>query len=281
MQTSRPANVYKRLIFFLKYYTRALTLYDVHPPRAFQFAQAVLEDNRQFYIFQEAEQLRQRLHHDQSRIRRTDFGRAEAEQETTVAQIVQKTAIRPYFARTLFRIANHLKCRTGIELGGGSGISTAYLGSAMQGPLYSLEGDPELAKLSQRNLQWLGIQSVQHRVGPFSQTLESTLEELPHPELVFLDGHHQSQPTLQYIQQILDKNPSQCLFILDDIYWSDDMATCWKQLRQDSRFWLSFDLFQLGILFYNSSPEGPKQHYTLVPRRWKPWRMGFFAQSPG
>lgn len=278
MKSNNAANVWKRFVFFLKYYFRAKTIYDLHPPEIYAFAEAVLEDKREYYIFGEAEELRQRMLRDDTKIRRVDYGRATPGTAPVqrIKQLVKRTAISSRYGRLLFRIARHFSCQTGIELGTGTGISTVYLGAAMQGPVYSLEGDPELSKLCGRNLDWLSIYSVKLRVGPFSETLPDILQTNPGIQIVFLDGHHQQEATLRYIELLLPYSLENCIFILDDIYWSDDMASCWNTLRHDPRFRLSIDLFQLGILVYSNNPDVEKKHYTLAPRSWKPWRMGFF-----
>jgi predicted O-methyltransferase YrrM len=76
-----------------------------------------------------------------------------------------------------------------------------------------------------------------------------TLQGLENPiQVVFLDGHHDGEATIQYFNEILPYIAESCVFILDDIRWSEDMYWAWKKLCYHPRVRNNFDLFQWGIL---------------------------------
>ena len=58
----------------LRFYTKADTYYRVHSPFVFQFIQAILEDNRQYYLFDKIKALREELNKNQTKIAVKDLG---------------------------------------------------------------------------------------------------------------------------------------------------------------------------------------------------------------
>jgi len=80
-------------------------------------------------------------------------------------------------------------------------------------------------------------------------------------DLVYFDGNHQKEPTLNYFHTCLQKAHKNSLFIFDDIHWSDGMEEAWEQIKKHDRVHLTIDLFQFGIVFFEK--EMPKQHFIL------------------
>jgi predicted O-methyltransferase YrrM len=54
--------------------------------------------------------------------------------------------------------------------------------------------------------------------------------------MVFIDGHHQYQPTLDYFEMIYPKCNKNEIIIFDDILWSTGMRRAWEELKQDRSF---------------------------------------------
>ena len=80
-------------------------------------------------------------------------------------------------------------------------------------------------------------------------------------DLVYFDGNHRLQPTLEYFNLCLQKKTPDTVFIFDDIYWSREMKSAWDTIIQNKEVTISIDLFKLGIVFFRSGI--PKQHFQL------------------
>ena len=80
-------------------------------------------------------------------------------------------------------------------------------------------------------------------------------------DLIFIDGHHQMQPTLAYFKRLKQCANNNTIFIFDDIHWSPDMEKAWIEIIADKDVSLSVDLFFLGIVFIRK--ELSKQHFEL------------------
>jgi hypothetical protein len=69
-------------------------------------------------------------------------------------------------------------------------------------------------------------------------------------KLVFFDGNHQYQPTLDYFQAALGVIDDADILIFDDIHWSKDMEKAWSEIRNNEKVSCTIDLFFIGIVFF-------------------------------
>jgi predicted O-methyltransferase YrrM len=263
---------------FWRFYRAADTKYTIHSPFVYDFIENILEDDRLYYAYHEVETVRKLLltYHDEIEV--TDYGAGSKYTKASMRPIRQiaKTALSsPAFCRLLFRIVKYYKPQHILEMGTSLGISTAYLRmGALDSQLHTLEGCPNIAERADRVFQRLKLKDIQLRVGPFSETLKTSLETLQQVDLVFFDGNHRLQPTLDYYEQVLPFSNEHSIFIFDDIYWSEEMRRAWEQLKEKPEVTLSIDLFSMGLLFFRKDFKS-KQHFKIAPWYWKPWRMGF------
>ncbi len=271
-----------RLVYFfrlLRFYFRAHTKYDVHSPFVADFLSKTLEDNRWFYAFSTVEVLRKQLLQNRSVLTIKDFGAGSAvfaTDQRPVRDLVRYTAISPRLGRLLFRIVCWHRPKTLLEMGTSLGISALYQGAAaLKSKMITLEGAAPLAQLAKHHLAAAKLQNVTVVEGDFKTTLPKALQQLGQLDYLYLDGDHRGDHTLDYFNQCLKYAHENSLFIIGDIHWSADMENAWNTLRQDSRVSLSIDLFDFGLLFFRKENK-EKQHFTLVPAKWKMWRMGFF-----
>jgi hypothetical protein len=85
--------------------------------------------------------------------------------------------------------------------------------------------------------------------------------DIPTPLLLYL--HHWRDP--QYVEDIfntmIEKADQRSLFIIEGIGYSRAMRRLWRRLQTDSRTGITFDLFDVGILFFDLTKY--KQHYIV------------------
>ena len=264
---------------WIRWFWHAKTRYDLHPPVAYRFAEAVLEDDRQFYAYSKIETLRILLKEDKRRIEMQDYGAGSlvnSSLERTIANIATHTPVLSSVGRQLFRIVNLYQPETVLELGGSLGISTSYLASARrESTIYTIEGSLEVYEQALRNWEWLKLNNIKPANATFEEALPQILSEIERLDLLFIDGDHRKGASLRYFEQCLSKTHDGSIFIIADIHWSDDMEKAWEWMKAHDAVRLSIDLFHIGVLFFNPDIK-IKQDYCLVKSRWKPWRMGFW-----
>lgn len=161
----------------------------------------------------------------------------------------------PQQAAVLASIVRHFAPNCAVELGTNVGISSAYIGSAMDGTLITLEASESRQALARQLHATLGLKNVKYALGLFQDTLQGVLQELGSVDFAFIDGHHQFQPTLDYFESIVGFAKPGAVFVFDDINWSDGMKQAWSQLRSDKRFGLVVDLWTVGVCVLGASDE--------------------------
>lgn len=169
----------------------------------------------------------------------------------TVGEVTRRASVPPRQAALLFSLVRHLEARRCLEMGTCVGISGAYLAGAMAtqggGRLVSLEGHADRAAVAREVWQRLGLDDAEVIDGRFDRTLSRALAQGP-PDLVFVDGHHDGEATVDYVEQIRQACRPGALLILDDVDWSDDMRHAWALLQARLTASVTGDLGRLGLL---------------------------------
>lgn len=256
-----------------QFYRSAHTKYQIHSPFVFELVMAVLEDRRFYYAFRDVERLRSKMLNSQATLQVQDFGTGKGG-VATLSAIASRAASSRRQGRMLLRLANWAKPDTMLEIGASVGIGTAYLAwGAHNARMISLEGSPEITGVARLNLELVQLdQQVELRSGRFEDTLADAVEALAPLDLVFFDGNHREAPTLQYFSHCAARAHARSVFVFDDMHYSPEMAAAWQKIKQDPRVTLTVDFFGLSLAFFNPEFE-VKQHYNIVPSRWKPWKV--------
>ena len=223
----------------------------------------VIDVKTKYYPFKKIETLREQLLDSKKIIHSIDLGAGDKKEATKkVSQIAKHAAKSAKHAQLLFRLANYFQPEQAIELGTSLGISTAYLASAnSKTQLITMEGCPETAAIAQQNFQHLKLKNIQQIIGNFDETLPKVLSRISKIDLVFFDGNHRKEATLNYFKQCLEKANESTVFIFDDIYWSQEMMQAWTDIKNNERVTLTIDLFFMGIVFFRK--EQAKQHFLI------------------
>jgi predicted O-methyltransferase YrrM len=250
---------------YASFWWRSGNAHGLHSPFVFNLYCFIIHHTGHYAAYDQVESLRDDLLENNSVLEVTDFGAGSHAGKTNKKRIsdIARTAAKPArLGKLLFRLANHFKPDTILELGTSLGLTTSYLGltrkSAM---LYTLEGCPAIAAQARQNFKQLGLQNVYLVEGNMDSTLPQTLDKIEKLDFVFFDGNHRLAPTLAYFEHCLQKAHEDSVFIFDDIYWSNEMAHAWKQIKAHPQVMITVDLFYMGLVFFRKNQ--PKQHFTL------------------
>jgi predicted O-methyltransferase YrrM len=275
--------LYSRLLLrYLQFFVKARTRYDLHAPFAFRFAEEVLEDDRQFYAFEDIELIRRGLLKNKRLITIKDHGAGSlvnSASQRTVENIAQYSAISPESGQFLFRLVRFVKPKQMLELGTSLGISAAYQASAVHSAeMISIEGCPQTAAFARKNLARLGIKNIQIQQGVFEEQLPKALQQLGKLDYLYIDGDHRRGASLSYFATCLPYLHTNSVVVLADIHWSDEMEMAWKELQNHEQVSLSIDLFHFGLLFFRTEQKA-RTNLRLIEAKYKLWRTGFFPSS--
>jgi hypothetical protein len=62
-------------------------------------------------------------------------------------------------------------------------------------------------------------------------------------------------------EQCISKSNAGSVFLIQDIHKSSALKRWWKEIQLDERVGITFDLYDLGIVFFDKKKL--KQHYTV------------------
>jgi len=250
-------------INYLAYIFKAKGAQGIHSPFVFELYNKVIKEQHNYYEFSAIEQLRNRLLHSKEVIEVTDFGAGgNGVTNKKVKDIVRRSSIPPKEGRLLFRLVNFLQPRNMVEMGTSLGISTLYQHKACpEAKMITMEGSPGTSAVAGENFIILKADFIKQVVGDFAETLPGVVKNLPSVDYVFFDGNHRKEATLGYFHEFLPIASSSCVFVFDDIRWSEGMLQAWKEIIKEPAAKVTVDLFSLGLVFFNTQQE--KQHFVL------------------
>lgn len=235
--------------------------FGVHSPYVFQFTNDVIYKRSSDTLFSSIEKIRSKLKRNSKYLDIVDLGTGK-KQKKSIAEIATTSLKTAKYGQLLYRISDFIKSRNILELGTSFGLTTSYLAtSSFAGRIVSLEGSQQIADIAEENFKILDVKNVQIKVGNINDTLSNVLNEFNQLDLVFIDANHRSKAVLNYFELILSKVYSDSIIVIDDIYWSSDMEYAWKIIKDHPRVTSTIDLFQMGIVFFNSDLH--KKHYKM------------------
>ncbi|MDF1551028.1 MAG: class I SAM-dependent methyltransferase, partial [Bacteroidales bacterium] len=133
------------------------------------------------------------------------------------------------------------------------------------GKLTTIEGAKELAFISDKTLKELNHPGYVVMNGKFKDVLPKFLPGSMPFDFVFIDGHHDKVATLEYFNIIYPYLSKKAVVIFDDINWSKGMQIVWKEIYNDQRIKMSFDLYKWGICLIDKTAFVDKMKcYKLV-----------------
>ena len=181
----------------------------------------------------------------------------------SIASLAGKSSAKKKYAALLYRICKWYKPTMIIEFGTGIGISTRYLSMGAPGVrVFTMEGSEEKYAFAKTEAERDGFADIDFYVGHFDKFLPGLSDLLSEKTLVFIDGDHRYEPTVEKVNVLLEKGgPEEIIIILDDIYWSTGMEKAWEEVSADQRVSLSMDFFQFGILV--KRPGFEKQDFRI------------------
>lgn len=196
------------------------------------------------------------------RIRTGSLGALECRQ-TTLARRTRQISIPPTEGRLLHTLVGWYNPQRVIELGTGYGMGTLYLGLHNKGTeVITVEGDPFTLKIANDTFRMFNPANIRLIRGEFDNVLPELLKEPCSRLMVFIDGNHTRQATLNYFNNILKMVACEFLLVLDDIRWSAGMYKAWKAICSHGSTGFTVDLYRMGLAF--SLHRKPNLHC----RRW-------------
>lgn len=254
---------------------KAKTIDKLDSPILYAFYNQVVKRNVDKALFSNIEERRKNYLSDERIIDLIDHGAGSAMQSSkkrSIASIASTAVSSSSKCALLYKICQHFSYQNGLELGTSLGISALYMKMANKASqLTTIEGDPIIGQLIKTSLEQESIRSI---TGTFDEVLPHLNVESSLYDLVYIDGGHRSD-LIQNVMKLLDNLTNRLtVLIIDDIYWSSDMTSAWRDLKASDDYNVAIDLWHFGILYYDErAKESIDVVISPIDRRWT---FGFF-----
>lgn len=238
----------------------------MHSPFVFDFILNVLNNRKKYKAPPDIEGLRRKYLSDKTVLEVEDLGAGSRKSSLHHKQIAQlaRTALKPRkYAQMLYRLVRHYQPGKIIELGTSLGITTAYMGAANpHAHLVTIEGSHAVSAIAKEGFNRLKLDHILSLTGNFDQILPETLEQFSKIDLVYIDGNHRYQPTINYFLQCLAKSGNDTILVFDDIHWSEEMEKAWEEIKAHPAVQYTIDIFFLGFVFFRNEFK-VKQNFVI------------------
>jgi predicted O-methyltransferase YrrM len=250
---------------YLGHLVKARNRHGVHSPFVYELITQVLRPSGDRPEYGAIEQARVELLESDQTIRVNDLGAGSRVFDLPVRRVadIARSAVKaPKHAQMLFRLARYLDAGTVLELGTSFGISTLYLArGAENGVVHTIEGCPQTHRIAQHHFELLKQRNIEPLLGSFRRRLPDVLQQVDALDLVFLDGHHAKEPTLEYFELCLQRSHNDTVLVFDDIHWSRGMEEAWSAIKGHPRVTVTIDLYSMGLVFLRT--EQAREHFAL------------------
>ena len=249
-----------RIVAYLKFLFQSFHLHGIHSPFVYQFEQECLKDRKTHKTYRDIANYRTRLKGDNSNLSINDLGAGSRITESAtrrVRHILRHSATTTKRCKLLYRLVQYTQSKSILELGTNLGVGTQAMALNPQAFITSIEGCPNLHNFSRTHLQHLPNLSL------INTDFKAALLNLKDKswDLVFMDGHHNKEATLNYFEALLPQLHSNSIVILDDINWSRGMQEAWAALKAHPQVTVTIDTFFWGLVFFRH--EQAKEHFTI------------------
>jgi predicted O-methyltransferase YrrM len=252
---------------YIKYLALSRSRYKTHSPFVYDFIEGALKKKGKPADFSKLAAYKKKLFKSKTPVETVDFGSGAGKSayKTSIVEIGKLAKQRTHSTaqlEDLYGFSNYFKPKTILEMGTATGFSSLYLKKGNPGSrVITMEGCAGLAHIAQKSFALNHIDDIEIVIGNFDNTLPALLNKLESLDMVFFDGNHKLEPTLNYFEQCLRLANDNSVFIFDDIYWSKGMTQAWEKIKNHPETAFTIDLYWAGLVFFKKG--FAKQHFII------------------
>jgi len=252
-----------QIISYIKFLLKSTSSHGVHSPFVYDLITFCLNNTKKSRNgdFKNFIALKKALLNDNSIIEITDYGSGSKHFKNNtriVSDIAKHVGITNKKAKILYNILNYFKPNNILEIGTSIGLSTSLLANNPKSYITTLEGCKNTQEITKKYLS--NFKNITFILGEFSKTLPNLTKYTTY-DLVYFDGNHTKEATLNYFYMCLNTTHNNSIFIFDDIYLNKNMQEAWQEICIHPQVSVSIDVYHYGLVFFRK--EQPKQHFYL------------------
>ena len=206
------------LVFeFIKYQWVSKNRHGIHSPFVYDLSDKCFKIEREKADEILLKAYESKLSSDKTKINIQDFGAGSRKMgnERSINQIYKNSSSKGKYGKLLYQLNRYFEFNNVLEFGTSLGIGTLnlHLGNPTS-KIISLEACPETYQFTSSQLKpFPNIQLI-------NQTFEIFLNDSQNQKIdfVFIDGHHDGDALLNYLEKLKTITHSETIFLLDDIF---------------------------------------------------------------
>jgi predicted O-methyltransferase YrrM len=250
---------------YLKFLWNSKNEHGVHSPFVFSLVTKCFYDTKKYPEYAVLKNFRKSLLNNYNTIDVTDFGAGSKvfkSNTRAINQIARNAGISPKRAELLFRIVKYFQPKDILEIGTSLGLAASALSLGNnKAAITTLEGCPETSLIAKKQFEEFNLNNINVVVTEFSGYIKSFVRPASYFQLIYFDGNHSKQATLDYFEALLPTITNESVWIFDDIQWSADMEEAWKIIKNHPKVSVTIDTFQWGMVFFRQ--EQPREHFII------------------
>ena len=248
---------------YIKFIFKSTNQHGVHSPFVFNLVTDCFYNHKNYEAYKRIYNYRKTLINSNTKIEVTDLGVGSQvmKQQARKVSVMAKNAGTFYKrAKLLYRLVNYLECKNILELGTSLGIATHTMGLANpKANITTIEGCPNISEFTKTNFKKEQLENIHLITENFNKALQYLKPNTY--DLIFFDGNHQKEATLQYFESLLETAHNNTVFIFDDIYWSNGMTEAWEHIKEHPKVTVTIDTYFWGLVFFRK--EQAKEHFII------------------
>ena len=250
---------------FILFLLASTNKHGVHSPFVYDLVTKCFNGHANTSKIELFKKIQKSLYSNQNSIKITDYGKGSSVFKSNVrkvSDIAKIAGINNKKAELLLLMLDYFNPQNMLELGTSVGLGTSVLSIGNpEAKIVTLEGCENTAEVAKELFKANQLNNIQLVVGNFNETLSHVLADKKF-DLIYFDGNHQKEPTLQYFNQCLKTINNNSIFIFDDINWSPEMQQAWEEIKNHPKVTITINTFFWGMVFFRKEQK-EKQHFTI------------------
>ncbi len=259
-------NALHEAFHYVKHLWTAKKRHGIHSPLVYALSDVVFHFKKTNPSFKSLITLKEEWLGNHNVLEIVDYGAgtriSKGSSRRSISEIARVSTSDQKQAQAMYHLVQFLKPKAILELGTNLGWTSFHMAlAAPECSVVSIEGSKTLHDFAESNRKRFKLDNLTLICSEFSQLLNTPKWTNLAFDLVYLDGNHRKEPTLNYCKLLEPYLTETAVIVVDDIYWSKEMTEAWEILRSSEKYSLTVDCFHFGLLFLEKRNQ--KEHFRL------------------
>jgi hypothetical protein len=224
--------------------------YGVHSPFAFDLITTVIEERQAYYCYEMLDNIRLQLQKENRKMR---YGR----KDLTIKKILHKDCFSVRGYRLLFRLTNYFRSEKVLIIGSGLGLAPLYATAySRKTDCIVFEPEPSIAVIARNVVKKYACSPIKIYDKIFD---ESDAPELKNADFIIWGNvsvessdRWKTVNSFGFFENMLPYVTDKSIMVICGIHDSSARKQIWKEVCAHPEVSVTFDLYSLGLVFFNS-----------------------------